>query len=72
MWELLNDFGTFAVSSKVLMIFVNIGRSSFRQSFRSHDGMGSSSHDLLGDNYIILLTFSCEVGLNSTRRFSTD
>ena len=72
MWELLNDFGTFAVSSEVLMIFVNIGKSSLRQSFKSHVGMGSSSHDLLGDNCIILLTSSYEVGLNSSRRFSTE
>ena len=47
--ELLNDDGTCEVSIEVLTISVNVGKSSGKHNFDSHVGIGSNSHDLLGE-----------------------
>ena len=47
--ELLNDLGTCDVPIEIFTILVNIGKSSGKHSFNNHVGLGSNSHDFLGE-----------------------
>jgi hypothetical protein len=60
--ELAQTFSDFFIDK----IDVRDGSSSSKHSFKSHVGIGSSSHDLLCDFEITFSNSSCDTGINST------